>query len=60
MELLDGKKISNQIKEEIAAEVAQMKARGEKVPHLAFIWATSAAISSLIWFEIFLPSKSSI
>ncbi|MEM9141850.1 MAG: tetrahydrofolate dehydrogenase/cyclohydrolase catalytic domain-containing protein [Bacteroidota bacterium] len=37
MELLDGKKISNQIKEEIAAEVAQMKERGEKVPHLAAV-----------------------
>ncbi|RNC89329.1 MAG: bifunctional 5,10-methylene-tetrahydrofolate dehydrogenase/5,10-methylene-tetrahydrofolate cyclohydrolase [Allomuricauda sp.] len=37
MELLDGKKISNQIKEEIAAEVAKMKERGEKVPHLAAI-----------------------
>ncbi|MCR9265591.1 MAG: bifunctional methylenetetrahydrofolate dehydrogenase/methenyltetrahydrofolate cyclohydrolase FolD [Flavobacteriaceae bacterium] len=37
MEILDGKKISNQIKEEIAVEVAQMKERGEKVPHLAAI-----------------------
>jgi methylenetetrahydrofolate dehydrogenase (NADP+)/methenyltetrahydrofolate cyclohydrolase len=37
MILLDGKKISNQIKEEIAAEVAEMKARGEKVPHLAAV-----------------------
>ena len=37
MELLDGKKISNQIKEEIAVEVAQMKKRGEKVPHLAAV-----------------------
>ena len=37
MEILDGKKVSNQIKEEIAAEVAQMKERGEKVPHLAAI-----------------------
>ena len=37
MVLLDGKKISNQIKEEIAAEVAQMKDRGEKVPHLAAV-----------------------
>jgi len=37
MELLDGKKISEQIKNEIAAEVAQMKAAGEKVPHLAAI-----------------------
>lgn len=37
MELLDGKKVSNQIKEEIKAEVAKMRERGEKVPHLAAI-----------------------
>ncbi len=37
MELLDGKKISNQIKDEIAAEVAKMKEKGEKVPHLAAV-----------------------
>ncbi|MDF4202164.1 bifunctional 5,10-methylenetetrahydrofolate dehydrogenase/5,10-methenyltetrahydrofolate cyclohydrolase [Maribacter sp. SA7] len=37
MELLDGKKVSNEIKEEIKAEVAKMKERGEKVPHLAAI-----------------------
>ncbi len=37
MEILDGKKISNQIKDEIAVEVAEMKARGEKVPHLAAV-----------------------
>ncbi|MEM1338345.1 MAG: bifunctional methylenetetrahydrofolate dehydrogenase/methenyltetrahydrofolate cyclohydrolase FolD [Bacteroidota bacterium] len=37
MNLLDGKKIANQIKEEIAVEVAEMKARGEKVPHLAAV-----------------------
>jgi methylenetetrahydrofolate dehydrogenase (NADP+)/methenyltetrahydrofolate cyclohydrolase len=37
MEILDGKKISNQIKEEIAVEVSQMKERGEKVPHLAAV-----------------------
>ncbi|MGS2764326.1 bifunctional 5,10-methylenetetrahydrofolate dehydrogenase/5,10-methenyltetrahydrofolate cyclohydrolase [Sinomicrobium sp. M5D2P9] len=37
MELLDGKKISNQIKDEIAAEVAEMKKKGEKVPHLAAV-----------------------
>ena len=37
MVLLDGKKISNQIKEESAAEVAEMKQRGEKVPHLAAV-----------------------
>lgn len=37
MKLLDGKKISNEIKEEIAAEVTAMKERGEKVPHLAAV-----------------------
>ncbi|MDC6387172.1 bifunctional methylenetetrahydrofolate dehydrogenase/methenyltetrahydrofolate cyclohydrolase FolD [Maribacter sp. PR1] len=37
MEILDGKKVSNQIKEEITVEVAQMKKRGEKVPHLAAV-----------------------
>lgn len=37
MEILDGKKVSNQIKEEIAVEVAAMKERGEKVPHLAAV-----------------------
>ncbi len=37
MKLLDGKKISNQIKEEIAVEVAKMKERNEKVPHLAAV-----------------------
>ncbi len=37
MKLLDGKKVSNQIKEEITVEVAQMKERGEKVPHLAAV-----------------------
>lgn len=37
MQILDGKKISNQIKEEIAVEVAEMTERGEKVPHLAAV-----------------------
>lgn len=37
MIILDGKKISNQIKEEIALDVQKMKDRGEKVPHLAAI-----------------------
>ncbi len=37
MTILDGKKLSNQIKDEIAAEVAAMKERGEKVPHLAAV-----------------------
>ena len=37
MKLLDGKKISNQIKEEIAAEVLKIKEKGEKIPHLAAV-----------------------
>src|SRR5690606_19512720 len=37
MEILDGEKVSNQIKEEIALLVEGMKKRGEKVPHLAAV-----------------------
>ncbi|MBT8255361.1 MAG: bifunctional 5,10-methylene-tetrahydrofolate dehydrogenase/5,10-methylene-tetrahydrofolate cyclohydrolase [Bacteroidia bacterium] len=37
MTLLDGKKISNDIKDEIAAIVQKMKDQGEKVPHLAAV-----------------------
>ena len=37
MILLDGKKVSNDIKNEIAEEVKKMKANGEKVPHLAAV-----------------------
>ncbi len=37
MAILDGKKISNEIKDEIAAEVTKMKGRGERVPHLAAV-----------------------
>lgn len=37
MTLLDGKKVSEDIKTEIAAEVAVMKQKGEKVPHLAAV-----------------------
>lgn len=37
MIILDGKKISNEIKEEITAEVSAMKDGGEKVPHLAAV-----------------------
>lgn len=37
MILLDGKKTSNQIKEEIAATVSEMKSRGERTPHLAAV-----------------------
>lgn len=37
MELIDGKKVSESIKHGIAKEVEAIKARGEKVPHLAAI-----------------------
>lgn len=37
MILLDGKKTSEDIKNEIAAEVAQMRVKNEKVPHLAAV-----------------------
>ena len=37
MQLLDGKKTSNDIKNEIAAEVQAIKDAGGKVPHLAAV-----------------------
>lgn len=37
MQLLDGKKTSEDIKNEIAETVSKMKERGEKVPHLAAV-----------------------
>ncbi|MBP5365205.1 MAG: bifunctional methylenetetrahydrofolate dehydrogenase/methenyltetrahydrofolate cyclohydrolase FolD [Bacteroidales bacterium] len=37
MELIDGKKISKEIRQEIAAEVAQMIAAGQKRPHLVAV-----------------------
>lgn len=37
MEILDGKKISNDIKDELAIQVTDLKERGEKVPHLAAV-----------------------
>lgn len=37
MELIDGKKVAAEIKQEIAAEVQQMLAKGERRPHLAAI-----------------------
>lgn len=37
MVILDGKKVSNDIKDEITEQVKKMKAKGEKVPHLAAI-----------------------
>lgn len=37
MQLIDGKEVSKQIKEEIAEEVARIKANGGKRPHLAAV-----------------------
>ncbi len=37
MTILDGRKVSNDIKDEIAEQVKKMKAKGEKVPHLAAV-----------------------
>lgn len=37
MTIIDGKKVADDIKKEIAAEVAEMVARGEKRPHLAAV-----------------------
>lgn len=37
MKILDGKKLSEEIKLEIAAEVASIKAAGGKIPHLAAV-----------------------
>jgi len=37
MVLLDGRKISNEIKDEIAEAVSKLKSEGKKVPHLAAI-----------------------
>lgn len=37
MELIDGKKIASQVKQEIAEEVCRLEQAGKKVPHLAAI-----------------------
>ena len=35
--IIDGKKVASEIKQEIAAEVAKLRAAGKKIPHLAAI-----------------------
>lgn len=45
MTILDGKKISNDIKDEITAEVNKMRQKGEKVPHLAAVLVGSDGAS---------------
>ncbi|MFC2468084.1 MAG: tetrahydrofolate dehydrogenase/cyclohydrolase catalytic domain-containing protein, partial [Capnocytophaga endodontalis] len=37
MTILDGKKTSEDLKQEIAEEVKQLKAKGKRVPHLAAV-----------------------
>ena len=45
MELIDGKKISAQIKQELADEVVRLKAEGKKVPHLVAVLVGNDAAS---------------
>lgn len=52
MELIDGKKISAQIKQELADEVVRLKAEGKKVPHLVAVLVGNDAAS-----ETYVTSK---
>lgn len=52
MELIDGKKISVQIKQELADEVARLKAEGHKIPHLVAVLVGNDAAS-----ETYVASK---
>ncbi|MGV3561423.1 bifunctional 5,10-methylenetetrahydrofolate dehydrogenase/5,10-methenyltetrahydrofolate cyclohydrolase [Larkinella arboricola] len=52
MQLLDGKVLSQQIKQELAAEVADIKAQGGKIPHLVAILVGTAGRS-----ETYVASK---
>ena len=58
MTLIDGKAISEQVKQEIAAEVAEIVAQGGKRPHLAAILVghdgsrQSKSLRSM-WIQIF-------
>ena len=48
MELIDGKKISEQIKLEIAAEVAKIVAAGGKKPHLAAVLGGATHVNTTV------------
>ena len=52
MILIDGKKLSAEIKQELTTEVAQIKAEGGKVPHLAAVLVGNSAAS-----EFYVASK---
>ena len=53
MQLIDGKAVAEQVKQEIAAQVAAMVERGEKRPHLAAILVTKLPSSTmtLMWTD---------
>ena len=48
MELIDGKKIAAQVKQELADEVKRMKAAGAKTPHLVAVLVTIRRVK-LMW-----------
>ncbi|MCC8173022.1 MAG: bifunctional methylenetetrahydrofolate dehydrogenase/methenyltetrahydrofolate cyclohydrolase FolD [Odoribacter sp.] len=52
MELIDGKKISGEIKQELADKVNQLKQKGKKIPHLAAVLVGNDAAS-----ETYVASK---
>ena len=56
MILLDGKKTSQDIKEEIKTEVDKMKANGEKVPHLAAVIVGNDGASLCIVIKVSMNS----
>ena len=51
MELLDGKKLSQQIKDEIKFAVSVRNANGLKVPHLAAVLVGNDGASPLLCWE---------
>ena len=48
-QLLDGKAVSAQMKKEMAEEVAQIKAAGGRIPHLAAILWAMTVVARLMW-----------
>ena len=47
-QLLDGKAVSAQMKKEMAEEVAQIKAAGGKIPHLAAILVERSMVQRIL------------
>ena len=49
MELIDGKKIAAEIKQELADKVEELKSQGKKVPHLAGgCWSETTRLSETL------------